>query len=75
MDTFNFKPKISLEVVIKHFVRFIKNTNKSTVGKKKLFSEQPNSFSVKGMHNQLQNDSDLNLITYGCSVNLLNLLA
>ena len=37
--------------------------------------ETGNNFSGKGMHIQLQNDSDLNLITYVCSVHLLNLLA
>ena len=38
----NFTLKISLELLIEHLFRFIKNTNKSTVGEKKLFTEQPN---------------------------------
>ena len=32
-------------------------------------------FKYKGMHTQLQNDSDFNLIVYEYSVHLLNLLA
>lgn len=34
-----------------------------------------NAYNVKGMRTNLQSDPDLNLITYGCSAHLLNLLA
>ena len=33
-----------------------------------------NTFSIKGMHTQFQNDSDFNLIPCICFVYLLNLL-
>ena len=56
-------------------IMYLKNVKKYIIYCEKELMWTDNTFSRKEMHTQFQTDSDLNLITYWCSVQSLNLLA